>query len=250
MDGPRGEELQLPSAETGQGRRNAAARRTHLGCAFSWSSASSGRIKVEKQQEPLDPKSANTRPGFTVLSRKMKTFPRRRGRTGAESDLGERLEAETIHFPHTLRLRAHTAAAELYTGGHVTRRFPGIADQSGAGNRASRVFARDAASTHTHVHTRWDVTITFSWRHTFFSLYIDTLNHLTYQTGVYIWYKPEDIALYNLYNTLVNSCSCGWDKLHCYTVGQINGFSDGADTVNLYWSLYWHQYNKTTATDD
>lgn len=93
-------------------------------------------------QVSFDPKSANTRPAFIVLSSKMKMLPRHSGKKEIEGDLSGRLLAETIHFPlHTPVLSTEGAARSIYTGRHVTRKFPGISGQSGA---EKKLLARDA----------------------------------------------------------------------------------------------------------
>lgn len=58
-------------------------------------------------------------------------------------------------FPHQPGLQETHGALAIYTGRHVTRSFPGIADQSTSRNRPVRVFARDA--THRDVDATWAV---------------------------------------------------------------------------------------------
>lgn len=92
----------------------------------------------------LGQKSANTRPVFIVLSRKMKIFPWHSRKKGVESDLGNSQLAETIHFPSsTGAARGKGGSEYLYRQTcheEVSRHRRPIREQE----QVSRVFARDA----------------------------------------------------------------------------------------------------------
>lgn len=93
---PPHKELQIPTARRSQTSKakECGSSLTYPGHSSSWSLAFSAQTKVE-----IDQKSANTRPAFIVLSRKMKIFPWHSRYKGVESDLGNSQLAETIHFP-------------------------------------------------------------------------------------------------------------------------------------------------------